>query len=214
MRASDPPTAGPTGERFVLAAPGASAEIAEVGAALRALRIGDVDLFPRYPDDLPTPAAAGVVLVPWPNRIRGGEWTQHGQTNQLAITEPRTGNASHGLLRFAAYRLAHRSATSVTLEHAVFPQTGYPFHLETRVTYTLENDGIEVRHDISNGAPTPPRRGGRPPLPVHQRCPHGGADDRNSPQRPSSSSTRRSSPSARCPSTQTMTSARRDRLVK
>lgn len=153
MRASGTettPGTDPTGERIVLSGPRGSAEIAQVGAALRALRIDDVDLFPRYPDDLPTPAAAGVVLVPWPNRIRGGQWTQRGTANQLAITEPKTGNASHGLLRFAPYQTVARSAASVTLQHDVFPQTGYPFHLDTRVAYTLQDAGIAVRHEVIN----------------------------------------------------------------
>jgi aldose 1-epimerase len=168
MRALRPVTpwtaADPTGERIVLTGPRGSAEIAQVGAALRALTIDGVDLFPRYPDDLPTPAAAGVVLVPWPNRIRGGVWTQDGETYRLAISEPKLGNASHGLLRFAPYRVAARDAGSVTLQHGVFPQTGYPFQLDTSVTYTLEEDGIAVRHELVNvgASPAPVALGAHP----------------------------------------------------
>ncbi|WP_159502342.1 aldose 1-epimerase family protein [Microbacterium sp. 18062] len=143
-------TADPTGHRFVLRSANASAEIAQVGAALRALRIGDVDLVPRYPDDIATPAASGVVLVPWPNRIRDGRWTQHGETYQLAISEPKFGNASHGLLRFAPYREIAAQPDAVTLGAEVFPQTGYPFHLDTRVTYALTDDGLDVVHTITN----------------------------------------------------------------
>lgn len=143
-------TADPTGRRFVLRSPNASAEIAQVGAALRALRIGDVDLVPRYPDDITTPAASGVVLVPWPNRIRDGRWTQRGETYQLAISEPRFGNASHGLLRFTPYREIAGQPDAVTLGAEVFPQTGYPFHLDTRVTYALTDDGLDVVHTITN----------------------------------------------------------------
>ena len=140
----------PTGQRFTLHTAGATAEIAQVGAALRALRIGEVDLVPRYPDDRPTPAASGIVLVPWPNRIRDGRWTQRGETRQLAISEPALGNASHGLLRFAPYRPVASDADAVTLAAEVFPQTGYPFHLDTRVTYTLTADGLHVAHAIRN----------------------------------------------------------------
>ncbi|MBZ4487378.1 aldose 1-epimerase family protein [Microbacterium sp. cx-55] len=143
-------SADPTGHRFTLRSERGSAEIAQVGAALRALRVGDVDLVPRYADDLPTPAASGVVLVPWPNRIRDGLWTQRGQTYQLAISEPKFGNASHGLLRFTPYRPVATSADAVTLAAAVVPQTGYPFHLETRVIYTLTDAGITVEHEIVN----------------------------------------------------------------
>lgn len=144
-------SADPTGHRYVIRSAQGSAEIAQVGAALRALRIGDVDLVPRYADDLPTPAASGVVLVPWPNRIRDGKWTQRGETYQLAISEPKFGNASHGLLRFAPYQQVESGgADAVTLAATVFPQTGYPFHLDTRVTYTLTETGLVVDHDILN----------------------------------------------------------------
>jgi aldose 1-epimerase len=140
----------PTGERFRIRTSGVEAEIAQVGAALRALTVGGVDLVPRYPDDTPAPAASGTVLVPWPGRVRDGRWTQRGVTRRLAITEPALGNASHGLLRFAAYRVETASEAALTLRADVFPQTGYPFHLENRVTYTVVADGLRVRHDLVN----------------------------------------------------------------
>lgn len=142
--------ADPTGRRFRLTTDTATAEVAQVGAALRALTVGGVDLVPRYRDDIPTPAASGIVLVPWPNRVRDGRWTQRGVTRQLAISEPALGNASHGLLRFAPYRAEEEATDRVTLCADIFPQTGYPFTLQTRVTYTLTDDGITVHHDVRN----------------------------------------------------------------
>ncbi|WP_285138514.1 aldose 1-epimerase family protein [Microbacterium sp. lyk4-40-TSB-66] len=150
-------TADPTGQRFHLRGPRSSAEISQVGAALRALVVDGVDLVPRYPDDLPTPAASGVVLVPWPNRIRDGRYTFEGEAQQLAISEPKFGNASHGLLRFGTYQPLEHTDERLVLGADVVPQTGYPFHLRTRVTYTLESDGLRVAHDIENvGARTAP----------------------------------------------------------
>lgn len=143
-------TADPTGHRFHLHGPRASAEIAQVGAALRALTVDGVDLVPRYADDVPTPAASGVVLVPWPNRIRGGKYTFQGVDRQLAVSEPALGNASHGLLRFASYTLLETSDQRLVLGADVVPQTGYPFHLRTRVTFTLLDDGLHVAHVIEN----------------------------------------------------------------
>lgn len=142
--------ADPTGTRFSLHAGAVTAQITEVGASLRALRVGDVDLVPNYPDDVPTPAACGVVLVPWPNRIRDGRWTDDGEERQLAISEPKLGNASHGLLRFAAYRVTEQTDAAITLTAQVFPQTGYPYHLDTRVTYRLTGSGVCVEHAITN----------------------------------------------------------------
>ncbi|OZD56714.1 galactose mutarotase [Rhodococcus sp. 06-1477-1B] len=143
-------TADPTGHRFHLRGERSSAEIAQVGAALRALTVDGVDLVPRYPDDLPTPAASGVVLVPWPNRIRDGRYTFDGDDLQLAISEPKFGNASHGLLRFGTYQAIEHGDERLVLGADVVPQTGYPFHLRTRVTFTLRTDGLDVTHDIEN----------------------------------------------------------------
>lgn len=150
-------TADPTGRRFHLRGPHSSAEIAQVGAALRALTVDGVDLVPRYPDDVPTPAASGVVLVPWPNRIRDGRYSFDGADLQLAISEPKFGNASHGLLRFGTYEPIEQSDERLVLGADVVPQTGYPFHLRTRVTFSLQRDGLHVAHDIENiGATTAP----------------------------------------------------------
>lgn len=143
-------SADPTGVRHRLSSANGSAEITQVGAALRALRIGDIDLVPGYADTRATPAASGVVLVPWPNRVRDGRWSQRGTDYQLAISEPALGNASHGLLRFTPYREVSHTAASVTLAAEVFPQTGYPFHLDTHVTYTLTDTGLDVHHTITN----------------------------------------------------------------
>ena len=142
--------ADPTGHRYILNGPNVSAEITEVGAALRALRVAGVDLVPPYPDDRRAPAASGVVLVPWPNRIRDGRWVQRGTTYQLAISEPALGNASHGLLRFTPYRPVETEPHAITLAATVFPQTGYPFQLETSVRYAVTSDGLEATHTIVN----------------------------------------------------------------
>ncbi|MCJ1706170.1 aldose 1-epimerase family protein [Microbacterium sp. VKM Ac-2923] len=149
--------ADPTGQRFHLRGPHSSAEITQVGAALRALTVDGVDLVPPYPDDAPTPAASGVVLVPWPNRIRDGRYTFAGDDLQLAISEPKFGNASHGLLRFGTYQSLEHDDERLVLGADVVPQTGYPFHLRTRVTYTLRHDGLHVAHRVENiGARTAP----------------------------------------------------------
>ena len=143
----------PTGEQVVLRAQGdlgeVTAQIAQVGASLRALTVGGVDLVSRYPEGERTPSASGIVLVPWPNRIRDGRWSQCGVTEQLAISEPKYGNASHGLLRFAPYEIVAGDAEA-TLSAVVYPQTGYLFTLATSVTYTLVDDGLAVTHRIRN----------------------------------------------------------------
>lgn len=142
--------ADPTGPRFHLIDGDTRAEVATVGAALRAFSVDGVDIVPRYPDTVPTPASSGVVLVPWPNRVAGGSWTQRGVTRQLAVTEPATGAASHGLLRFTSYAPVSQASDSLTLAADVVPQIGYPFHLRTTVTYALAGTTLTVTHTIEN----------------------------------------------------------------
>jgi aldose 1-epimerase len=128
----------------------ATAIITEVAAGLRAYSVNGIDLVETFPAESTPPKATGIVLVPWPNRIRDGVWVQGGVTRQLALTEPALHNASHGLLRFTSYREIARTAGSVTLGATVFPQTGYPFQLDTEVTYALAADGLEVTHVLRN----------------------------------------------------------------
>lgn len=142
-------TVSPTGAQITLHRGDVTAQIAQVGASLRSLRVGGVDLVPPYPLDQPTPACSGVVLTPWPNRVRDGKWDDDGTPRALAITEPKLHNASHGLLRFTAYEVSHTDAEAV-LRATIVPQTGYPYLIETSVTYTLTPDGIEVTHTLTN----------------------------------------------------------------
>ena len=140
----------PTGVQLQLRRGEVTAQIAQVGASLRHLSVGGVDVVPPYPDDEPTPMASGVVLAPWPNRIRDGIWQDGGTTRALAITEPKFHNASHGLLRFTAYDVIEQGEDAVTLAATIFPQTGYPYLVATTARYALTDAGIAVTHTLTN----------------------------------------------------------------
>lgn len=139
-------TDSPAGTIIALTDGPVSATIATVGASLRGLTVDGVEAVPSYPINMPTPSGSGVVMVPWPNRIRDGRWGDQ----QLAITEPAKNNASHGLLRYTNYRQTERSSSRVTLTADVHPQPGYQFWLRTHVTYALRQDGIAVTHEVEN----------------------------------------------------------------
>lgn len=140
----------PTGLQLTLVRGGATAVITEVAASLRAFSVGGVDVVQPYPQHTAPPFASGIILVPWPNRTDGGRWTLDGATQQLDITEPAKNNAIHGLLRFVGYRVVDQSGAAVTLAASVFPQHGYPFHLETTVRYELVDGGLEVTQTVHN----------------------------------------------------------------
>ncbi len=154
----------PTGDQYTLTRGGARAVITQVAAALREFSIDGVALTPGYPESSAPPFAAGIVLVPWPNRVEDGLWQLDGKAQQLDITEVARNNAIHGLLRYTGYRELDRAEASVTLGATVFPQHGYPFHLETSVRYELVEDGLQVTHTLTNigGASAPVAVGTHP----------------------------------------------------
>jgi len=144
----------PTGEQFALETSTSSGEIratiTAVAAGIRSLSINGIDLVPTYSEDRTPPMGAGIVLAPWPNRIRDGRWSHNGSVHQLAITEPDRSNAIHGLLRYTEYKPIARERDSVTLSATVYPQLGYPFLLGTAVHYELVADGLKVTHFVEN----------------------------------------------------------------
>ncbi len=149
----------PTGEqhRLTRSTPLGTAEavIVQVGASIRELRIGNVELTEPYGEFSTPPFGDGLVLVPWPNRVEDGVWKLDGEVQQLDLTEPKFHNAIHGLLRHVGYEVIEKTESSVTLGATVWPQHGYPFLLDTSVRYELVDDGLRVTHRISNESDNP-----------------------------------------------------------
>ncbi|GAA2240368.1 aldose 1-epimerase family protein [Herbiconiux moechotypicola] len=162
----------PTGDQYHLqldeGGRGVSAIVTEVAAGIRSLEVGGTALVESFPESSTPPGAAGIVLVPWPNRVAGGLWHHEGEALQLDITEPKTGNAIHGLLRFTGYRLLEREAHRVLQGASVFPQHGWPFLLATTVEHALVADGMVVTHTVANESaePAPVAVGAHPYLRV------------------------------------------------
>lgn len=142
------------------------ATVTELAAGLRELTVDGRTLVQSFGEDVVAPMGCGMVLVPWPNRVRDARWTLDGRTQQLDVTEAATGNASHGLLRNTGYHAGDRTDDAVSLLASVFPQHGYPFRLDTRVAYALDDDGLRVTHTIVNRStgPAPVAVGAHPYL--------------------------------------------------
>jgi len=143
---------GATLPRIALELGDARAEVTPLAAALCRLTIAGRDLTEPVAADAVAPQGNGLVLAPWPNRVRDGRWSWRGVEQQLAISEPALGNASHGLLRNTGYRAVDRTASSVELAALIAPQLGWPVVIDTRVTYRLEEDGLVVTHRAVAGA--------------------------------------------------------------
>lgn len=140
----------PTGRAVVLEREGVRAEIGSVAAVLRSLTVHGADLTLPIPADRAPAMCNGIILSPWPNRVRAARWVLEGEPQQLDITEPERGGALHGLLQFAEYDVTEQSTDAVTLAATIFPQHGWPFLLDTWVRYELEPDGVTVTHGARN----------------------------------------------------------------
>jgi aldose 1-epimerase len=136
----------PSGEQFELELGAQRAVVVEVGGGLRTY--GDVLL--GYGVDQMCTSGRGQVLAPWPNRLAEGSYEWEGERRQLAVTEPKTGSAIHGLVRWASWQAVEREPARVVMEHVLHPQPGYPFTLRLRVEYALRDDGLSVRTTAEN----------------------------------------------------------------
>ena len=94
----------------------------------------------------------GQLLMPWPNRIGDGKYSFGGRDLQLALSEPGRGNASHGLVRWAAWSIEEHTPHSVSLGYRLMAQTGYPWTLDLHVLYDLSADGLTVTQTATNMA--------------------------------------------------------------
>jgi aldose 1-epimerase len=145
----------PTGEQFVLRTADAEAVVVEVGGGLRSYRVDGRDVVDGYAETEIRAGCRGDVLAPWPNRLRDGRYTWDGVEQSLALSEPATSNAIHGLVQHVPWRVTERTSTTVRLDHLLHPQPGYPFALRLQVAYELSADGLQVTTTATNPGDVP-----------------------------------------------------------
>ena len=140
----------PSGEQYEIEAAGYAATITESGATLRLLSKDGRRLVDGFAEDAMSSACRGQLLMPWPNRIRDGRYQFEGATQQLPLSEPARHNASHGLARWAAWRVVSHEAGRVELGLRLPAQAGYPWVLDLGVVYELGEDGLKVTQSATN----------------------------------------------------------------
>jgi aldose 1-epimerase len=143
-----------SGTQWSIEADGHRAVVVEVGGVLRSYSAGEVQVLDGFEADELSPASAGQILAPWPNRIRDGHYTFEGQAYQLALTEPARHNAIHGLTNWSRWTLAERTDASVTLEFELPAQIGYPWWLTLRTTWTVSAEGLRCDQQVVNNSDT------------------------------------------------------------
>ncbi len=132
------------------------ATIVSEGAGLASLTYAGHDIvLPHDPAEKPV-GYNGKVLIPWPNRITNGQYVWEGETFTLEVNEPETGASLHGLSCWVDWEVTEHTESSATLRTRIAPTSGYPFHLETAVTYTLDpQTGLSISVATANTGDVP-----------------------------------------------------------
>ena len=126
------------GKTIQLQAGDYQAKIVTVGAGLVELtHRGRHLVIPHRPEEMPL-AHLGKVLAPWPNRVVNGCYQYNSKTLQLAVNDPVSHTAIHGLLAWRDWQINQLSASEVSLMIFLPPSYGYPFSLLVEATYRLE----------------------------------------------------------------------------
>jgi aldose 1-epimerase len=137
-------------ERIQLVCDRARADIDLVGGSLAGLWLDGDQVSELTPAGDRPFYGNGIVMAPWPNRVRDGVWMHQGSTQRLKITEPQHRNAIHGLLRDVVYEVDEHSSDGARLRATIAPQDGWPFELETSLEYQLTPQGLTVTHSATN----------------------------------------------------------------
>jgi aldose 1-epimerase len=145
----------PSGRQHTIVFGDQQAIVAEVGAALRSYRVAGHEVLSGHGEREMASSARGQVLIPWPNRLRDGQYSWNGVQHQLPLTEPGKHNAIHGLVRWANWTTGRQSTSELELRHVVHPQSGYPFTLGLAVAYRLDDDGLTVTTSATNAGSSP-----------------------------------------------------------
>ncbi len=143
-------SAPPSGEQFEIGSGEQRAVIVEVGGGVREYEVGGRAVLDPYPLGAMCDGAHGAPLIPWPNRLADGRYSFDGVEHQLALNEPAKRNASHGLLRWRAWRALERRSDRVVMGVRLHPMPGYPFALDVSIAYALGDGGLSVRTTAVN----------------------------------------------------------------
>jgi aldose 1-epimerase len=145
----------PSGRQHTIVFGDQQAVVVEVGAALRSYRVAGHEVVSGYVASEMASTARGQPLIPWPNQLRGGQYSWNGTQHQLPLSEPAKHNAIHGLVRWTNWTTARQSTSEVELRQVLHPQPGHPFTLDLSVTYRLDESGLTVTTSATNAGSFP-----------------------------------------------------------
>ena len=143
----------PTGAEHALERGRQRLVVSEAGGGARSWTVDGSELLASFASGTRDAAFAGKPLMPWPNRLRDGRYVFEGAEHRVAITEPETSTALHGLTLSSRWRASRTSAHGITLSHQLRGREGYPFALDLAVGYELDSAGVVVTLRATNAGP-------------------------------------------------------------
>ena len=120
------------------------------GGGLRRLVVDGWEVLDGYAAGTVPAGRRGGVLLPWPNRLRGGAWQWEGRDLQLDVVSPASPNAVHGLVSAQPWQLLDDRGDGVTVGVVLEPRSGYPFRLAAAIDYDLTPDRLTVTVRVRN----------------------------------------------------------------
>jgi aldose 1-epimerase len=142
--------APPSGEQFEIRYRRQRATVVEVGGGVREYWVGDRPVLDPYPIDALCDGEHGAPLIPWPNRLADGAYHFDGAHYTVPLNEPDKHNAIHGFLTWRSWHALEHGPSHVVMGTRLRPQAGYPFTLDIRVTYELDDNGLVVSTTATN----------------------------------------------------------------
>lgn len=140
---------GPNGRQLEIRHRGQRAVVVETGAGLRLYQWDGRELVAGYAE-AEGPRGRGLVMIPWPGRLRDGAYRFDGADLSLPITDKVGHSAIHGLVRDLPWEVVDHAADSVTLTLVLGPIPGYPFRLGCEVRYSLDDGGLRCETRLEN----------------------------------------------------------------
>ncbi|MBI3555624.1 MAG: aldose epimerase [Deltaproteobacteria bacterium] len=151
-----------TETEITLSCNGYRALVSNYGASLRRFFHVDRDVATRdilwgYCGKAQKRGGQGDVLIPFPGRIRGGEYHFEGQTQQLERNDKEGPNAIHGFVRTLFWNLEDQSESMAQFRFELTKDAfaGYPFSLGIQLRYELTPDGLECKYTVRNSGKKP-----------------------------------------------------------
>jgi aldose 1-epimerase len=143
-------TSAPSGRQFDISFGEQRATIVEAGGGIREYRVAERDVLEPYPLEQMCDGAHGAPLIPWPNRLADGRYAFDGTDYQTALTEPDKHNAIHGFLQWRPWQAVEHLDDRIIMANTLFPLQGYPFALDLRIDYRLDQGGLSVTTTATN----------------------------------------------------------------